>query len=75
MASVVDFGAAANEWIPIRHSVQSGLELAGQVTVDQPAQELPVGFAQTWIAGPAPPAAFFEQFLTNTHAPQAAPTM
>ena len=75
LGSVVDFGSAADERIPIRHGVHSGLELAGQIPIDQPAQELLVGLGQRRVTSPAPAAAFLEHLLTNTHAHQSAPAL
>jgi hypothetical protein len=75
LGSVLDFGAAADERIPIRHGVQSGLELAGQIPIDQSAQELPVGLGQTRVTSPPPPAAFFKQFLTDTHVTSLPPAL
>jgi hypothetical protein len=58
---------AAEERIGGGDGVECGLELVGEVPVDEAAEELPVSLGKARVAGPAPPAAFLDQFLTDTH--------
>jgi len=52
--------------------VQGGLELRLQIAPGDPAQDLPALRRQSRVTGAATPAAFLEDFLTNTHAHQSA---
>jgi hypothetical protein len=60
--------AAAQERVGGQVGVQRGLELRLEITAGDPTQDLPIRLRQPRVTGPAPPAAFLEQILTNTHA-------
>jgi hypothetical protein len=49
--------------------VESSLELACQIAVDQTAQELAVCVSQARVAGAAAPAALLSKLLADGHAP------
>jgi len=44
-----------------------------EITTSDPAQDLPIPIRQSGATGAAPPAAFLEQILTDTHAHHDAP--
>lgn len=58
---------AAEERVGRQIGVECGLELGLKVATGDLAQDLPIRLAQAWVAGPTPPPAFFEEFITNTH--------
>jgi hypothetical protein len=61
-------GIAADERVGGRDFVERSLELLLEVPAGDATEYFPVGFGQARVSGPAAPAAFFEQFVTNAHA-------